>query len=460
MKRLAIFLRIGLGLGAALVASSTARADDTVPALLPWTDATLDPNQALNPTALVTGAGIKVGEGTIFQPQVGLETGVVSNVFYTNTGTVAAGLLRLLIEIGTGSLPNQRLMSQSGANDPNATSAPTLIAGADERGDFQFSANLYAAWDQYLSTNDNVNAQGGLGGGLLLRGVVNPQQPLQFAFGESFSRQIRATNFESNIDTNRDINSLGLRLTYQPSGRSLGGYLYYTNTIDVFETDNQQFADRLMNRVGLRVNWQWLPLTRVFAEVSEGFDTGIGSSNKVNSYPLSAQTGIQTVLTLNTTLAAHVGYTNGFYASGPSYSSAAGGVMFGYRYSPLGRVTFGYSYDHTDSINANFYRDHTLQLSVEQYFVPFVLYAQPEVRFRQYEGTIVMGTGMMGNVRDDVIIGANAGARYSFRDWLVGTLDYRFSDVQTDFRYDAGGGLITNPSYVRHELLLGMRAAY
>src|ERR1044071_2162482 len=149
MKRFAI----SLGFGAALLVGSTARADDAQPAQLPWTDPTLDPNQALNPTALVTGAGIKVGEGTIFQPQVGLETGVVSNVFYTNTGTVAAGLLRLLVEIGTGSPPHQRLMSQSGANDPNATSAPTLIAGADERGDFQFSANLYAAWDQYLSTN-------------------------------------------------------------------------------------------------------------------------------------------------------------------------------------------------------------------------------------------------------------------------------------------------------------------
>src|SRR4051812_10733348 len=122
MKRFAIFLGIGLGIGAALVASSTARADDALPAPLPWTDPTLDPNQALNPTALVTGAGIKVGEGTIFQPQVGLETGVISNVFYTHDGPVAAGLLRLLIEIGTGSLPNQRLGVQSSVGDPNATS--------------------------------------------------------------------------------------------------------------------------------------------------------------------------------------------------------------------------------------------------------------------------------------------------------------------------------------------------
>lgn len=460
MKRFAIFLGIGLGIGAALAASAPARADDTLPTPLPWTDPTLDPNQALNPTALVAGAGIKVGEGTIFQPQIGLETGVVSNVFYTSTGTVAAGLLRLLIEIGTSSLPNQRLGVQSAAGDPNATSASTLTSSVGDRGDFQYSANLYASWDQYLSTNDSVNAQGGLGGGVLLRGLVNPQQALQFAFSDNFSRQIRAANFESNVDTNRDVNALGLRLIYQPIGRSLGGYLYYTNTIDVFETDNQQFADRLLNQAGLRVNWQWLPLTRVFGEVSQGLDTGIGSSTKVNSYPLTVQTGIQTVLTLNTTLAAQVGYTNGFYASGPSYSSVVGGAMFGYRYSPLGRVTLGYNYEHADSINANFYRDHAIRLSVEQYFVPFVLYAQPEVRFRQYEGTIVMGTGTMGNVRDDTILAINAGARYSFRDWLVGTLDYRLSDVQTDFRYDAGGGLIIDPSYVRHELLLGVRAAY
>src|ERR1041384_3866026 len=134
MKRLAILL----GFGAALAsASAPVRADDASPAQLPWTDATLDPNQALNPTALVTGAGIKVGEGTIFQPQVGLETGVVSNVFYTNTREVAAGLLRLLIEIGTGSLPSQRLGAATTSNDPTATTAPTLV----DRGDFQYSAN-------------------------------------------------------------------------------------------------------------------------------------------------------------------------------------------------------------------------------------------------------------------------------------------------------------------------------
>ena len=49
-----------------------------------------------------------------------------------------------------------------------------------------------------------------------------------------------------------DINSLGLKLLYHPPGRSLGGYLYYNNTIDVFENSTQQFANRLLNQAGNR----------------------------------------------------------------------------------------------------------------------------------------------------------------------------------------------------------------
>src|ERR1043165_5421314 len=106
MKRFVFFTRLGLAIGAlggALGAASTARADDALPAMPSW----MDPTDAMNPIGLVSGAGIKVGEGTVLQPQVGLETGVVSNVFYQDTGGVTAGLLRLLIEVGTGSLTNQ-----------------------------------------------------------------------------------------------------------------------------------------------------------------------------------------------------------------------------------------------------------------------------------------------------------------------------------------------------------------
>jgi hypothetical protein len=455
MKTLAFIVSLGVGV---LASRAPALADDG----LPPPPVSMDPGDALNPISIVTGAGVKVGEGTVLHPQVGIETGVVSNVFYQNSGTITAGLLRLLAEVGTGSLPSQRLAIHASPDDQDQAQAQALTLTSPSIGDFQYSANLFASWDQYLSTNNDVAAQGGLGGGLLVRGIVNPQQQLQFAFQEHFTRLIRATNFESGDDTNRDINDLGLRLNYVPAGRSLSGYLYYQNTIDVFEDGSQQFANRMHNVLGLRVNWQWLPLTRVFVNVSQGYLTGIGGSTKVSSFPLTTIAGIQTAMTLNVTLNAHVGYTNGFYASGPSYSTVTGGIMVGYRYSPFGRVTALYDYDHQDSINANFYRDHLFQLSIEQYFVPFVVFVHPELRLRQYDGTIVMGTDG-STTRNDLIVGATAGMRYSFRDWLAGTLDYQLQVIQTDFRYNPGGiggGAFQDPSYVRHELLVGVRAAY
>jgi hypothetical protein len=445
MKTLAIFL----GIGMSLVGSTVASAGDG----LPPTPAALDPADATNPISIVTGAGIKVGEGTVFHPQIGIETGVVSNVFYTSTAPVAAGLVRIIAEVGTGSLPTQRLGRGPGAETPVL---PTEAATTATSGDFQYSADLYASWDQYLSGNSAVSAQGGLGGGLLLRGLVNPDHALQFAFQEYFSRVIRAANFESNNDTNRDLNKLDIRLNYLPPGRALGGYLYYTNLIDVFEASS--VANRMQNVFGVHAAWQWLPLTWIQADVSQGVFTGIGASNKVSSLPLTATLGLQTALTLNTTLSAIAGYTNGFYASGPSYSSVLGQVQLGYRYSPLGRVVALYSYSHQDSINANFFRDHLLQATIEQYVAPFVVFARPELRLREYTGTIVMST-TGSRVRDDTIFGATVGMRYSFRDWIAATLDYQLQLVTTDFRYQ-NGAAVTDPSYTRHELMLGVRAAY
>lgn len=462
MKTFGIPSRLGpalVGLSAVLAAGSPVRADPLGNPLPPF-PAWMDPADAVSPIALVQGGGIKVGEGTVLQPQVGLQTGVVSNVFYQNTNVVTAGLLRLLVEIGTGSLPAQRLNPAAGDQGTlDAGAAPVVPSIQVESGDFQYSANAYVSWDQYLSTNDNVNAQGGLGGGLVLRGLVNPQRPLQFAVQEVYSRLIRPVNFESQADANRDINNVSLRVNYIPTGRSLSGYLYYQNTIDVFESSSQQFANRLLNQLGLHLDWQWLPLTEVFADVSGGYNTGIGSSEKVNSTPLTAIAGIGTSLTLNTTISAHIGYTNGFYSTGPSYSSVDGGALFGYRYSPLGRITAQYSYSQSDSINANFYSEHLVAVTLEQYFAPFILFARPELRLRSYQGTIVMDVNG-STTRDDTIVAVTAGMRYNFRGWLAATLDYNLQDDQTDFRYTVGRFANLDPSYVRHELMLGVRAAY
>jgi len=127
-------------------------------------------------------------------------------------------------------------------------------------------------------------------------------------------------------NTNRDINTLGLNLLLHPSDRTLSAYLYFNNTIDVFERSEQQFANRTLNTIGFHPQWRWLPQTNVYIDVSQGLNTGIGSSNKVSSLPFTAIAGLQTLFSLKTTFSVRAGYTNGFYSAGPSYSAPVFGA--------------------------------------------------------------------------------------------------------------------------------------
>jgi opacity protein-like surface antigen len=315
-----------------------------------------------------------------------------------------------------------------------------------------------ASYDVMLSGNDAIAGTGGLGLGGTFRGVAYPNHTWSLGFDEEFLRLIRAANFETDADTNRDINTFALNVLYHPVDRSYGGYLYYNNSIDVFERSQQQFADRFQNKFGIHPLWRWLPQTTIYADVSEGVYSGLGAnSKKVTSFPLNAVAGVATLLSVKTTLNFQAGYTNGFYSSGPNFSGLLIGAALGYRYSPLGRVTLTYDLQYQDSINANFYRDHVIRLWVQQLMVPFVLMAQPEIHFRQYNGITVPGI-VGATTRDDVIFSVIAGAHYNFRNSFAATLDYHFSQVSTDYRYMTAGASY-DPSFARHELLLGVRLA-
>jgi len=410
---------------------------------------TFDPENAVAPIATVEGSGVKVGDGTIIHPVFGLETGYVSNVFYTDTNPQGAGLLRLLAQVGAGSLTADRLLPAS----PDDT---TPIEPS-----FDYRASLRASYDMLVLGNDTIASTGGLGLGAQFRGLINPAGRWSFGFNEDFTRIIRAANFETDANTNRDINGFGLNLLYHPQGAAFSGYAYYVNTIDVFERNSQSFADRFQNQLGLHPQWRWLPETQLYADISGGIFTGLGTSVKQSSIPFIGILGIQTLLTLHTTFSAYGGYDYSSYSAGPSVSSPVMGMNLGYRYSPLGRIALTYDWSFTDSINANYYRDHTIRLWWQQMLQPVILMVQPEVHFREYDGvsTIVMGAP---DTRSDVIFSVVAGVHVTFRNWIAATLDYHFTDVSTNYVYPTtgvGGTMQTNPGFVRHELLLGMRVA-
>jgi hypothetical protein len=410
---------------------------------------TFNPEDAIAPVSAVEGAGLKVGEGTVLRPVVGLETGFVSNVFYEENQPTGAGLLRLLVQMGTGSLSSQRLQPTS-----------TVDEQEPNTGSLEYRVNVRASYDFMLSSNNDVTGTGGLGLGASFHGLTNPSGRLSFGIDEDFSRLIRAANYETDANTNRDINRLRLLLLYHPRDRSVTGFLYYTNGLDFFERD--EFPDRMQNIFGVHPQWRWLPNTQLYLDLSWGVNNAISEGtqvNKVTSFPLTTRAGLQTLLSLKTTLNLDAGYTNGFYSSGENFSAPVIGASLGYRYSPLGHISLGYNLVYEDSINANYYRDHVARMSLQQLFVPFVVMVQPEVHFRQYVGINTAVPDLMGpDTRDDLIFAVVGGVHYTFRNWIAATLNYRFSSVSTSYMYTGPGGA-DDPSYVRHELLLGVRAA-
>jgi hypothetical protein len=442
MTRLLVALSVLLSLEAVAAAQATA---DSI------SISSFNPDDAVAETTVVEGPGVKIGEGTVLHPVFGIETGFVSNVFYQDTNTQPSGVLRLIAQVGAASLSTARLapMAAPDADDPQ-----------ENHGSVQYRANLRLSYDQMLSGNEIVRSTGGLGVGAALHGLVNSDGRWAFGFDEDFHRLIRATNFETDANTNRDINDLRLLMLYRPRGSAVSGYLYYMNRLDLFERTEQSFASRMSNRGGVRPTWRFLPQTLAYLDLSFGITQAIDTSSmKPTSYPLIARAGLATLLTLNLTLNLDAGYTNGFYTKGPSFSAPMIGAELGYRYSPLGRASFGYSLVYEDSINANYYRDNVLRASIQQVFAPFVLMAQPEVHFRQYNGVTFVVPGITGpDTRNDTIFALIAGITYNFRNWIAVTANYKLTTDQTNF-VDNSGGMPDDPSYTRHELLFGMRVA-
>jgi hypothetical protein len=414
---------------------------------------------AASATAIVEGPGIKIGEGTVVHPILGAETGVIANVFREDDGGVSSGILRLIGEIGVGSLSPQRLeMAQGPLSARNGSEEDSLTETSPSKGDVEFRADLSLTYDEYLTTNANVRTQRDLAVAAGIRAIFFPVGTWAIAVDDHFTRETRPTNFESRSGTDRDINTARIQLLFQPRQRTLAAGLRFENRIDVFEAEDQQFANRLQNTLGLRVNWQFLPVTRFFADASVGFFSGLGSeSTKVSSVPLRLLTGAQSAITVNTTINTHLGFGKGFYSSGPDFTNVLFGADIGYRYSPLGRVTFLYDFDFGDSINANYYRDHAFKSTIEQQFAPFVVHASAELRFRGYRGVISDVVGPTD--RDDLIFALNLGGHYNFRDWFAATINYNLVSDQTSYEYMTVDGYADDPSYTRQELLVGVRAA-
>jgi len=243
----------------------------------------LSASTALADEHLTEGIGVKVGEGTVLHPRVGLETGFVSNVFYEEDSPTASGVARLVGELSV---------------------APDGGEHRKPGGDLDFRAGLKLEYEAYLSSDEAAQDQRNLGVSAFGKVTVSPNGPYIFNVKDEFDRVSRPVNYESSDSLVRDINRLSVDLTWRPPASSISVKAGYQNTIDFFESSASEFANRLHHMARLRGTWQFLPITQFFSELSLGFFGQLGDAApptdveaKSDSMPFAAQIVTSTAIT-------------------------------------------------------------------------------------------------------------------------------------------------------------------
>lgn len=420
----------------------------------------LPAGQASAQEAIVEGAGVDMGGGTVLHPSVAAETGVDSNVFYEDNDASVAPILRVM---GSFAIASQHNEPRSGIvkpmTDTDTTADEQAEAGdKNERQDATPSVDFRLAgrlqYDQYIHTDLAVAEQSNLSGDVDAHLAFLPRGTLSVFVDETLTRDTRPRNFESLGNLNRWVNQFQAGAHFRPGNGALDFSLRYENLIDYFESQQAAFANRMNHLFRGRAEWQFLPITRFYFDASYGFFGPLsGMSEKPASTPLRLELGVSTAITELTTVRAHAGFGKGFYAAGPDFTMAIFGGEVGYRYSPMGRVTVAYEYDFHDSINANFYRDHAVVAKVDQQLGLVLLTAGTQLRLRGYRGVFAT---VGASDRDDLILRLQGRAHYLYRDWLAFTGSLDFVSDTTGY-IDALGD---SPSYNRFELLVGGVAAF
>jgi Putative beta-barrel porin 2 len=405
----------------------------------------------------VEGHGYEVSPGTVLHPNLGAELGFINNLFYDDSNIVSSGLIRLTARFDVASAkvePEEPIPDEEPGNEPAPPTFEFRAGGGLRYEEYLYYGNVSAAAQRNLAFDTQAHLQ------------VYPQGTWSFLADDRLQRDIRPRNFEDGSSTNRIDNLLDLGLRYQPGGHTISGTLRYRNMTDVFEGASG-VPNRMDHTLGLRGDWQWLPYTRLFADVSYGFFGALGSAGtmgftKNSSNPLRGLVGIATTLTEPLTLKAQLGWAWMPYDDGVSHNAPIFDLEVGYEYLPTGRVVGEYSYDAEDSTNADYYRDHKFALRVEQQLIDkLLLSGSIDLRLRGYRGVdpVLMG----GPTRDDFVFGGHARAQYVLTERYYVTGEYTATVDQTNFRYTSTGPrprVGDDPGYVRHEVMFGARAAF
>ncbi len=403
------------------------------------------------------GGGVVVGEGMIAHPSVEISGSYQPNVFYQAVGDPGGIIGAPIIRVGVGSSVETVTPGRMEIEAPGGDRATQKLA---------FHADGSVTWNQYVSSDQNVSNQSGVGLGLLLDLKIDPEGALSAEIRDAYVRSVNPG--ESLVeDLDRDRNELDIAGSWRPGGGAIQIYSSYQMIVDLFESGVLDYHDRLLHNFQLGGRWAWLPRTIFEIEGDFGITQPDDPSTHPSSTPLRLWGGVNTLLGPTFGIVARGGWGFGFYANGGSFSGYLAQVELRWAPAPTLRAAIGYSHDFADALIGNDYADHTFYARAGiQLAGRWQLKARAEVRLRSYDGIadqpglILCGDQSCGKFRNDFIAHVEASAEYQVTKWLYGGVYYTLENDSTDFYVPTSTGGQDNGSYLWSELMAKVSARW
>ena len=435
---------------------------------------------AFGGAARAEGPGIRLGDQLVLHPGLASEFVYDTNIFYSSNNLTPAFSFRLIPTIDLAT----RSMQRSG--------------GAAHLLDFRLHAGL--EYNEFITNQPGVSEHRWFSVTAGAQATIKPGGRFETTFYDNYTRssQLPYGNSLGNINIDEDRNQIGGRFTYRPGGGRLELSAAYSFTIDLYEFSEFEAYNNQSHNVELRGSWKFLPKTALFVQATEAptlyFNKSVNFVHQ-DSYPLRIEAGLQGLLTTKLSFQAYVGYGNGFYQPPPATTQTLtaaetatlsnpngplGGIDIQWRPWALSAGSIGYKHDFGDSVLGAYDNYDTVYVGWTQLIWRFsasLRVTYQNIRYKNIPASqsicntdpgVTTANGGCNDAatvapftsRTDNFVSLDAHVDYPFKDYLILTAGYLFSDLQTDSALSSGILGIFPIPYMKHQILLKLSFLY
>jgi hypothetical protein len=379
------------------------------------------------------GPGVKVSEGLVFHPGLAVEGRYDSNPLNKDSSTniQSAPYLRFIGHLDLATLSPQRLTDVDG----NVATPP-----------ISFRLRSALAFREYLSSNDNIKAQRGFETDTGLIFALFPLGIVSFELGDDFLRSVLPRYMETDQVISQDVNRAFANFKILPQ-RRLNFTLGYALTLFYPEESEFAYARNYNNEIVFNGQYKILPKTAFTLDVRQGFihyyDQNNNATNglnitRIDSNPTRAYFGLVGLVTTQMSTILKIGYGNGGYSSGDSYSGVLGNAELAFQFGPFVKFKFGYEHNFQDSpYYGSYFSYESIYLGYDHFVLNRVLlHGKANYRYEKFEGIPNIPEKLRAN---DFIL--DLGIDYQIKEWVYVGVGY---DLTV---YDRNVATFNDPSH-------------